>query len=455
MTTSPKRFWLLLVAIVGVLSLVAAACGDDDDDTTANDDVSDDAGDDSADDDAADDAGDDASDDTGDDAADDTGDDAETLDPVTIAFLTEETGSSAIPLHSVMQALVDDINANGGLNGHPIETALYDTAGDVAEAQAAVAEFPDDVIAVLIASPSTEVSVGESLSALGVPVMGVGYQPGVWSATIFGTGCAENPGFCALPNFLTTTTTMDAIVATQLVNAQRNGATKVQAASCAEVDSCVAADPIFTGVAGALGLDFNPAARVATTAADYISECIGFIQDDVDFIQLGISDFAGITLMQDCVDQGYDGLFGSSGGAVSSDLIAAAADGLNGGLNGFPWFVDDPAVQNYRDIMADAGVDEGDWGHAHATAMAAALWLLEKGIADHADPAAALDGAAALAAMYMVDGETLGGLLPQPATFTADNLDRTVGCYFPYLKADGVPDNPLGGLTAECWPPAG
>jgi hypothetical protein len=43
-----------------------------------------------------------------------------------------------------------------------------------------------------------------------------------------------------------------------------------------------------------------------------------------------------------------------------------------------------------------------------------------------------------------------------PVTFTEDNLDRTRGCFWPYVKDENNEfTNPLGGLTFECFPPAG
>jgi branched-chain amino acid transport system substrate-binding protein len=375
-------------------------------------------------------------------------------DPVTIAVLTDETGPTPIPLVDVTQAAIDAINADGGLNGHPIEIQTWDVKTDAAAAQAAVAEIPTDAIAVLLSSSGTEASIADSLSALNIPILGVGYNPGVWGGSItpFQLNCAANADFCANPNFFTTATTADAVIAEQLVAAKEAGATKVTSVVCAEVDSCSTSIPVFEAIAQSLGLEVSPAVKVSSTATDYSAECIGAIQDGVDFMQVSASSATATNLAASCNDQGYEGIFGASAGSVNTTILAI--DGtFAGGLNGFPWFVDDPKVAEYRDIMEGAGVSEDLWGSPHATGFYADLLLLQKALADYADPAAPLDGAAALAAMYQVKDEDLDGLLASPLTFTEDNLDRHQECFWPFIKqADGGIDNPLGGLTTSCFP---
>jgi branched-chain amino acid transport system substrate-binding protein len=435
--TKLVRSFAALVA----LTLVAAACGDDDDDSTATTEAAP--------------ATTEAAPATTEAAPETTaaGGGEATGDPVTIAVLTDETGPSPVQLVDVTQAAVDAINANGGLNGHPIEIQTWDVKLDPAAAQAAVAEIPADAIAVLLSS-GTEASIADSLSALGIPILGAGYNPSVWGGNItaFQLSCASNPDFCANPNFLTTTTTMDAVIGEQLVAAKAAGATKVSSIACAEVDSCSAAAPIFEAIAKDLGLEVSPTVKVSSTATDYSAECIGFIQDGVDFIQISASAATAVNFTASCNDQGYEGTYGASAASVNAQTLGIEGT-LAGGLNGFPWFVDDPKVAEYRDIMDGAGVSEDLWGGAHATAFYADLLLLQKALADYGDPAAPLDGAAALAAMYQVTDEDLDGLLASPVTFTEDNLDRTRPCFWQFIKAaDGSIDNPLGGLTSTCYP---
>jgi branched-chain amino acid transport system substrate-binding protein len=377
-----------------------------------------------------------------------------TGDPVKIVFLGDETGVVGFPIGDLIKASADAINAKGGLNGHPIEISVTDIKSDVAAAQAAVAAIPDDTIAVLLNSPISEASIADSLSALGIPILGVGYNPSVWGGNleIFKITCATSPDNCANENFLTTASTIETTIGDQLLGAVNVGATKVTTASCAEVDSCSAAEPIFTAIGQSLGLEVVPAVKISSTASDYSAECIGFIQQGIDFVQISASAGAAVNLINSCIDQGYEGSFGASAGSVRAEILATKAQ-VAGGLNGFPWFVDDPKVVEYRDIMDGAGIDELTYGYPVSTGMYANLLLLQKAINAFADPSAPLDGAAALAAMYQVKDETLDGLLATPVTFSPDDLDRTNNCFWPYISAaDGSISNPEGGLNTQCYP---
>jgi branched-chain amino acid transport system substrate-binding protein len=385
------------------------------------------------------------------DQAPDAGDEARG-ERVTVVALVEQTGPTALPVAAVVEATAESINRNGGLNGHPIDVQIVDTRGDATTAQAAVRDI-GDAVAVLLSSPSVEASIADELSALGVPIVGVGYQPGVWGGVVnaFGLSCETNADFCANPNFFTITTTFDAIVAEHLLGAEAAGATKVSSAACAEVDSCVQAAPVFEAIAAEIGLETSPVVRVSSTAADYSAECIGFMQQDVDFIQVSVAESAGIRLIESCLDQGYDGIFGASASSVTAGLLDTPAM-LAGGLNAFPWFVDDEPVAAYREAMEAAGVDEAVYSSTTATGVYSGMLLLQAAIATHADPGAPLDGGAALAAMHQVQNEDLDGLIA-PVSFSEDDLDRVRPCFWPYVKdEDGNLENPLGGLTVQCYP---
>jgi branched-chain amino acid transport system substrate-binding protein len=377
-------------------------------------------------------------------------------EPVTVIALFDLTGPSPTSKGSseVTQATVDAINTEGGLNGHPIELQIVDTKGDPAAALAGIADGQrKNPIAWLESSPSTETASSDALAATNTAVIGTGYSPSVWGGG-FGAdlSCAKNPAFCAKPNHMTITTTFGAVVAEQVLGAQAAGATTLGVAACAEVDSCSSAGPVFDAVAQAVGLKSVGTTKVSTTAADYSAECIAWIQQGVDFIQISGASSMGVHLMSDCADQGYEGIWGASAGTVSGDLIKQPYT-LAGGVNAFPWWVDDAPVAKYRDTMDAAGVTPELYSGPAMTGLYSSLLLLQKAVADHADPDAPLDAAAVLDAFYQVTDESLDGLIA-PVTFTADNLDRNRPCFWPYsMDPDNNFTNPLGGLEYQCFPP--
>jgi branched-chain amino acid transport system substrate-binding protein len=130
-----------LLALIAVMALVLTACGGGDDATTT-----------------ADDGGGDATDSAADDAADDAAaDDAAgelSGDPVVIGFVAALTGAVAQTSQwqlNMLEIAVDEINADGGVNGRPVEMIVYDseTTPEVAarETQRAIAQ--DEVCAVI------------------------------------------------------------------------------------------------------------------------------------------------------------------------------------------------------------------------------------------------------------------------------------------------------------------
>jgi branched-chain amino acid transport system substrate-binding protein len=381
--------------------------------------------------------------------------------PLVVAALADATGPSAgsqASTEAQLNAWADFVNGNGGLNGHPVEIEVRDTKGDAATTQAAVDELVAlDPVVIFLASASTETAVAESLTASGVPVVGVGYSPSVWGGNIesFKLACSTDPGApvpCALPNAFTVTTTFGAVVDEQVLGAQAAGATKLAVAACAEVDSCSAAEPVFAATAAALGLEYSGLVKISSTAPDYTAECIQFVQDGVDFIQISASGEAGAKLYSDCSDQGYDGLFGASAGTVSGALIKTEGISLAGGLNAFPWWVDDPAVVEFRDAMEAAGISPDDYGNPNATGLWSVMQLFAKALSNTditADDEVTKDDA--LAAMYTLKDETLDGLI-SPITFTEGQLASHRPCFWPFVLKDGEFTNPLGGLAYQCYP---
>ena len=390
-----------------------------------------------------------------------TTDAAPTGSPIVLALIADASGPVAGSqkfAEKATNAWADFVNAKGGLNGHPVTVEFRDIKGDAAASQAAV----DELVAksptawVLMAS-STESAIAESLQKSNIPVLGTGYNPAIWGGDIeaFKLHCSTDPGApvaCALPNAFTITTTFGAVVDEQVFGAQAAGATKLAVAACAEVDSCSQANPVFETTAKALGLELGTSVKVSASAPDYSAECIGFVQEGVDFIQISASGDLGVKLFQDCADQGYTGIFGASAGTVTGDLLTTKGITLAGGLNAFPWWVDDAPVKEFRDAMKDGGLTEAEWAGPGITGLWSSLQLFAKALSNTkltaTDDIAAAD---ALKAMYTIKDETLGGLI-SPITFTEGQRAAARPCFWPYILKDGVLTNPLGGLKYQCYP---
>jgi branched-chain amino acid transport system substrate-binding protein len=317
-----------------------------------------------------------------------------------------------------------------------VEIVVKDTKGDAPTAQSTAEELIADtsIAAVVSASSGTESVVGKTLSDSGLPVVGgEGYNPTVWGA---------------LKNWFGITTTFPSVVNMQVASAQPVGGHTLSVVACAEDPSCVAAMPLFDAAAKAAGNTYAGTFKVAGAAPNYTAECLSLVKKNADFIQLSIAPAVGVRVVQDCQTQGYKGYFGSSAAGVTASLYDAPGIRLAGGLNGFPWWVDDAPVKHFREVMTAQKVAEKDWAQPTGTALWATGELFTKALTAAAIPAATpVTREAVLAAYGKISGETLDGLLPQPITFTADKPAPPVNCYWLYDFQNGAFK---GSLTPNC-----
>jgi branched-chain amino acid transport system substrate-binding protein len=398
-----RRRLLAATGVIAVLALTAAACGDDDD---TNADAP-----------------------SGGDSPSTTAGEQPTGTPLKIALLVDRSGPQSPgqgEAADVAEAWAADTNATGGLAGHPVELVVKDTKGDAPTGTAAAEELVGDesVIAALVVDSAGEAAFGPTLSGGGLPVVGgAGYNPRFWGA---------------LPNVWGVATTFPSVVNEQVIAAEAAGAKTTAVAACAEVATCSSAAPIFEAANETLGLEYSGLVTVAVDAPNFTAECLQFVNDGVDFIQLSASSSVVQRLAADCATQGYTGVFGASAGTVNAGLYAGQDIPLTGGLNGFPWFVDAEPVQHFRDVMEANGVDEETYGAPTVTATWASLELFRKVVVDNAATLGdSPDRAGLIAAYGTVADETLDGLLPNPVTFTANQPGPPISCFWLYTFENG------------------
>jgi branched-chain amino acid transport system substrate-binding protein len=363
--------------------------------------------------------------------------------PIVIGVMIDESSPTAgpdRPTGDVVRAWAEHTNHSGGIAGHPVEIRVEDTRSDAPTATAIAERFLDDdsVVAVLMASSGVEGAVGPLFAQSDLAVSGVGYNPQVWSA---------------LPNFYSVTTTFPAVVDLQASSAASVGATKLAVLACAENPNCGAAAPLLEKAAGAAGLTYAGIVNVSASAPNYTAECLKLVGDGVDFAQMSVSEETSGRVAADCQRQGYQGYFGASAGSVTPGLYADSPGiRLAGGVNGFPWWIDTPAVQSFRQVMDEQGVPATTYGNPHATGMWAAAELLRTAL-----KGVTRDGTVTRATVQdgygAIQGEDLGGLLPAPVTYRSGQPAPAVACYWLYSYADGK--FAAGSDRPTCDQPAG
>jgi len=349
--------------------------------------------------------------------------------PITIgviADVTGPTGQSEASAAKVFQAWATYTNQTGGVAGHPVKVVVYDTKEDSPTAVSAARKLIADssVDAVVSANDNTEEAIGTVLASSNLPVVGgEGYSPNIWGK---------------LKHWFGITTTFPQVVNMQIAAAQPVNASTLSVLACAESPACSAAVPLFTAAAKAANKGYAGTFQVSASAPSYTAQCLSLINDKVQYAQLAVAASVGTRVAQQCQTQGYTGYFGSSSASVAPALYNTPNIKLAGGLNAFPWYVDTPAVQTYRTAMSKTGVAEADWAQPTSTALWATGELFKKALAAEVPKASdAVSRQTVLDAYGKIKNETLGGLLPQPISFSADQPAAQVTCYWLYQFQDG------------------
>ena len=169
---------------------------------------------------------------------------------------------------------------------------------------------------------------------------------------------------------------------------------------------------------------------------------------------------AGIKIATDCRAQGYEGWFGASAGAVVESTFSDPELRMAGGLNAFPWFVDEEPVNQFNEVMEKyaPGAEHGD---PTSTAVWSALELFRKAMTDAPAEPTRED---VFTGYYSLDNEDLDGLLPQGMTYTEGQPAPKVDCFWVYklengeftsVEVPGGSGNSItsGPLKSTCFPP--
>jgi branched-chain amino acid transport system substrate-binding protein len=336
--------------------------------------------------------------------------------------LTGPASSSDKGGANVAKAWAKWVNTNGGINGHPVELVIKDDRGDGATSATAAKDLVADpnVLAITSSESSTETTVSEYLKTQQIAVIGaVGYSPAIWGA---------------IPNYFSTVPSgFPADVLAQFMSAKAVDAKNWSSLYCAESAACKAAEGLYKPAAAQQGLNYTGSLSVAVSQPSYSAECLKLIKQQTDFIQLNFSPAGSTRFVADCNAQGYNGYYGATAGSVSNALTSIKGIKLAGGLHGFPWWVDDPKVKEYRDAMAKYESKESIAIPSN-TAVWAALELTRKALATAGDAPTRQD---VFTGLYSLKDENLGGLLPQKMTYTKGKPAPQVLCLWLYKLADG------------------
>jgi branched-chain amino acid transport system substrate-binding protein len=273
-------------------------------------------------------------------------------------------------------------------------------------------------------------------------------------------------GTGASPDFFTVTTTTPAMDQANVVGAWLLGKKVFAGAVCSEVAPCAALGDVYKMTAPALGMKYAGIVKIAFSAPDYTAQCLQLKSEGVDSIHVATANETDLRFITNCVAQGYNPTFSISAGPPQAILQQdSAAAGPNNPLvnafDGFPWWVNDPAVVTMRNAFAKY-LPGKSYAEPEVTSVWDAFELFRKAMAQaspNPTPAEVKE------AMYSLKNEDLGGLMPQSVTYTPGQPAPLINCFRLYEYTNATSYKPLGtslpsgnsvssgDLKSVCYPP--
>lgn len=322
-----------------------------------------------------------------------------------IMVATPVTGDFAIPDGSeggVATAWAKWINKSGGVDGHQVQVVIANTQSDASTAvsvmQADVEQYHPD--AVVTDDEAIESNIATYLVSTGLPVIGgAGNVPSVWNT--------DHNYFSIVP---LTGVSEDA----DLQSMEAVGIKSFGAVVCAEVPVCATIGSSLNTLAPKYELSYKGLLTASATAPNYTAQCVALAQKNVSAIYMALAEVTIISMMKNCATQGYNGDYVAGDDQAEFNAFPSGTTAV-GSLISFPWWSNAAPVKLYRSVMEKYTPKGFDWENTSADATWSTLQLFATAMAG---APGSPSSSQVFDAYYKVKNQTLGGLLPQPITFT-------------------------------------
>jgi len=220
--------------------------------------------------------------------------------PIVIGNAGSYTGLGTSGLDTAKQALqawAADLNAHGGLKGHPIKLVIKDDGSDASKARAQVQEMVEkDHVIALVAN------LGYTSSADAWQ----GYLEQKRVPAIGGNGVAK--GWSSSPVFFSQAGSADTMYyGTVVVGAKFGAGKNFGSIVCSEDAACTNASDAWNskGYAKKVGLNPKYSAEVSLAQPDYTGECLQAKSAGVQILAVLLDPATTKRLMASCAQQGY------------------------------------------------------------------------------------------------------------------------------------------------------
>jgi branched-chain amino acid transport system substrate-binding protein len=351
-------------------------------------------------------------------------------------------GAIFLPMGQAARAWVADVNARGGLAGHPVKITLVDDGGDPARALAAARRLVEEDKVIAFLGTHAAVTLQATIRYIeekGVPVLGSCgcNQVSDTSPMVFEAGVTAPTG----------NAWMHMIPLLQL-SERRN----VALLYCREAQLCPIIADTVKRLAPQAGITIKYEAGISLAQPDYTAEVIAARSAGADAAILVGDNPTTMRLLTSARRQNYDLVVSVNHSAHDSRFLAfgSAVEGVLTGSIVAPWD-SSPKMADYRTAM-----DRWLPGSVKAS-LGAQTWVLGK-LLEHfaaALPEGDVTSGDILDGLHRLDRETLGGIMP-PTTYRPNTGHaETNQCTIPLTVADGRFVTPLGEkfACAPGWKP--
>jgi branched-chain amino acid transport system substrate-binding protein len=352
-----------------------------------------------------------------------------------VAVITSLSGSTA-PQPEVAQMAVawtKEMNAQGGISGHPVHMVVLDDGSNAARALAAVeGAVQDQHVLAIINMSGNDAAYDSYMEREQVPLIG---------------GEDFDPAWTQNPMLFPTATTLNSDIYGIVDSAKILGAKSFGDMYDPGVPTAAGAVAIYKQTVESLGMRFSGGFPAATSAPNYTAPCLAAQEAHTDAIELAYAPGPIPTIGMDCVRQGYHPIFAMGDGTfLSSFATVPALSNAGGPVFAFPWFYNGSQTANFRAAIASyaPGIKMDDY---LATTWLA-LTAFQKAASNVGSSPTSTD---ILHGLWSFRSETLGGLAASPLTYTQGQPAPENKCWF-VIQIKAATFTTPNGLTPGCQP---
>jgi branched-chain amino acid transport system substrate-binding protein len=331
-----------------------------------------------------------------------------------------------------LKAWAATVNGAGGLQGHEVEIIVKDDGNDPTKSLTAVKQLVEQEGVVALTSWSgVDTSWGDYVEQKNVPVVG---------------GQNYSPQWYESPVFFPVQSTLGTAMTSQPLMAKNAGADTIGSYYTADVAAAVEAVKAKNGIASSLGLKPTFDAAISSSQPDFTAPCLAGKKAGVDAMMLSGVPVERIT--PSCAQQGFSPLWILPGENVTSEVLKTPDLGeVLAPQMAFPFFIEEPATEEYRSAMETDYRGPEDEMFSPLTSSAWMTGLVYEEVAKNLTPEGSVKSADIFKGLSTIKNLTEGGLLAG-LTYTK-GADRSVNCFWETSVKDGK-WVALNGLEPTC-----